>query len=316
MSSGSARGTVFVTGPFTETGRTFVLHLAKKFDIAVNDLPRLGVPKVQLENQDQGGKSVSIDGNSWKSLQTRTMVAREIKSGIDNLNLRGPGDSHLRGVLRGCRGLTPEDMTKSILKNLGKTEDDVSGCLKKTYQYTEVQVSRLLPGTDTIGVFSGTESGGRPALTFVFVGAEGFEGGSVPGAMGPLKSAIRGLTEAAATKLGSYGVNVNSYFTRKRQILYHSSISVLTLPIRCHQDQHARLVHAFYIPKKQTQPSLIKESAESTTAPVDNLLGKNVDETADGPGEIVEDVADIVSFLTSKSARSISGTVHSLPSIL
>ncbi|KAG6895836.1 hypothetical protein C0992_012193 [Termitomyces sp. T32_za158] len=76
--------------------------------------------------------------------------------------------------------------------------------------------------------------------------------------MGPLKSAIRGLTEAA----GAVKTTI--------------------------------------------------ESAESTTAPVDNLLGKTVDETPAGPAEMAEDVANVISFLMSKSARSITGTVHSL----
>ncbi|KAG6895837.1 hypothetical protein C0992_012194 [Termitomyces sp. T32_za158] len=245
MSSSSSPRIALLTNSFTsETGRTFVLQLAKKFDIAVNDLPRLGVPKVQLENK--GAKSVSIDGDAWKSFEMMSMAAREIKSGIDDLSMRGlPSIGSTWGDLRGCKGLTPEDMTKSILKDFGK---------------------------NTIGLFSGTESGGRPAFTLVFVGEEGLEGGgSVPGSMGPLKSAIRGLTEAAATELGSYGINVNSYFTR----------AVRTT----------------------------MESAESTTAPVDNLLGKNVDETPAGPAEMAEDVANVVSFLSSKSARSITGHI-------
>ncbi|KAG6895470.1 hypothetical protein C0992_001101 [Termitomyces sp. T32_za158] len=238
MSSGSSRRISLVTSSSKQIGRAIVLGLEKKFDIAVNDLPRLGVPKVQLENK--GGKYVKLDGNSSK-MSSRAMSKLTSDMILDADSLQG----------------------------LSKIEAEFPGFLHGSYQDAIEQVSKLLPGTDTIGVFSGTESGGRPTWTLVFVGEEGLEGGSVPGSMGPLKSAIRGLTEAAATELGSYGVNVNSYFTRA---------------VRTN----------------------MPESAESTTAPVDDLLKKNVDETAVGPAEMAEDVANVISFLTSKSARSIS----------
>ncbi|KAG6874886.1 hypothetical protein C0992_006086, partial [Termitomyces sp. T32_za158] len=91
--------------------------------------------------------------------------------------------------------------------------------------------------------------------------------------MSPLKSAIRGLTEAAATELSPYKINVNSYFTNVGAV----------------------------------KTNVVDELVKDTKVPLANFLGKTVNETADEPVETVEDVADVVAFLTSKSARYING---------
>ncbi|KAG6894399.1 hypothetical protein C0992_006255, partial [Termitomyces sp. T32_za158] len=126
------------------------------------------------------------------------------------------------------------------------------------------------PGSKVIGVFRKIGTCGRYALTFVVVVEGGSVGRSVSGEMGPVKRAIRGLTEAA-------------------------------------------------------------ESVKNIKGPMDNLLGKTLDKLpvaedmtniASGPavdeftaGFVETVVADVVSFLTSKSGRYITGTVRSLTSL-
>ncbi|KAG6874335.1 hypothetical protein C0992_007882, partial [Termitomyces sp. T32_za158] len=68
--------------------------------------------------------------------------------------------------------------------------------LNKTYKDTVEQVSKQLPGASTVGIFSKIEGESQSALTLIIVDEEGSVG-SIPGAMGSLKSAICGLTEAA-----------------------------------------------------------------------------------------------------------------------
>ncbi|KAG6871230.1 hypothetical protein C0992_011461, partial [Termitomyces sp. T32_za158] len=59
---GSPRSIALGTGASTKTGRAVVLrNVAKKFDTAVNDLPRLGAPNAQIENN--GRNSAVVDGN-------------------------------------------------------------------------------------------------------------------------------------------------------------------------------------------------------------------------------------------------------------
>ncbi|KAG6887676.1 hypothetical protein C0992_011250 [Termitomyces sp. T32_za158] len=72
----------------------------------------------------------------------------------------------------------------------------------RPYKDATEQVSKLFPGANTIGVFSKIESESQSALTLVIVDEEG----SVPGAMGPLKSAIRGLTEAAGASYSAWSI--------------------------------------------------------------------------------------------------------------
>ncbi|KAG6893645.1 hypothetical protein C0992_009217, partial [Termitomyces sp. T32_za158] len=259
MSSDSARGTALVTSPSSETGRAFVLHLAKKFDIAVNDLSRLEEGLI-AQTANKGRNPTVVDGKPL--IQASPKLTRE--KGRKRYTVTSTPLSLIRPAVKSLRKHSVKDATDSSLERCIKdcaAEAQVSMCLHQTYQGAVEQVYKLLPDSTTIGVLSGAESGGRPAWTLVFVGEEGLEGGSVPGSMGPLKSAIRGLTEAAAlicnkrlaTELGSYGINVNSYFTRALKTTMGQCMLFTILK------------------NKLILTPLIKESAESTTAPVDNL---------------------------------------------
>ncbi|KAG6893975.1 hypothetical protein C0992_007986, partial [Termitomyces sp. T32_za158] len=267
----SARGITLLSASSKEICGDIALHSRRTISI-FDILCFQGVPREQLEHKSKGRKSAVVAGKPLIPASRKRFKFTSAEDAKHHTFMTSASMKCFDTILKDSGARSLKDIVKSILKVPGKTEDELPGCLN--HQDAAEQVYKRLPGLETIAVFSGTESGGRPALTFVFVGEEVLEGGSVPGAMDPLKSEIRGLIEAAATELGSYGVNVNSYFTRA--------------------------------------VSTNMESSESTTALVDNLLGKNVDETAAGPAEMAEDVANVVSFLASKSARSISGTVPSL----
>ncbi|KAG6887677.1 hypothetical protein C0992_011251 [Termitomyces sp. T32_za158] len=176
-------------------------------------------------------------------------------------------------------------MVKPIRDILTPAVGEVSGTLSLSNKQAVVEYlkSSRFPSKMTIGVFSKIESGDRSALTLVIVDEEG----SVPGAMGPSKSVIRGLTEAAATELGPYGINVNSYLCQLGAFKTDKGA--------CGQYKGTFALNGKVAIKLLSLTSLNRSA-----------------QVAVGHVETAEDAADLISFLTSKSARSITGTVHSL----
>ncbi|KAG6896807.1 hypothetical protein C0992_005907 [Termitomyces sp. T32_za158] len=266
MSSNSSRSFALVTGASTKTGSAVALCLAKDFDVVINDLPEALKPlealKAQIENE--GGKCVIIAGDAseesfWASIGSTI----EEQLGSDSILC--------------CHSYS----------SMGETMPFES--LYWPHKSAAEQCSKRDPGAEFVGVFTRFGNTSRYAFNLVIADEEGSAVTSLPGATGPLKSAIRGLTEAAATDLSRYGINVNS----------------------CYEDQR-ELVHAFFYNSKKQTHTPFKESAESTKGLTDNLIGKIVYETAIESVETAEDVANVISFLTSKSALSITGNVHSV----
>ncbi|KAG5341447.1 putative secondary metabolism biosynthetic enzyme [Termitomyces sp. Mn162] len=93
------------------------------------------------------------------------------------------------------------------------------------------------------------------------------------GAYSATKFAVRGLTQAAATEWGRHGITVNAYCP-----------GII-------------------------QTDIIQDIADGTKMLLDDVYTKFGAQSAVGRNGTVEDVANVVSFLASKDARLITGTV-------
>ncbi|KAG6896810.1 hypothetical protein C0992_005910 [Termitomyces sp. T32_za158] len=241
MSSNSSRSVALVTGASTETGRAVALCLAKVFDIVINDPPEALVPlealKAQIENE--GGKSVIVAGDPtkesfWASIRStidehlggRSLVSYTIQqrapSTVILISLRLKQTSHF--CLSDITIDDPDLGTKSSLVTA-----EAFKSLYRTHKSAAEQCSKRGPGATFVGVFTRIGNKSRYALNLVTADDERSAGTSLPGATGPLKFAIRGLTGAAATELSRRGINVKSYFTRGRQN-FSLQFCALTLP--------------------------------------------------------------------------------------
>ncbi|KAG6894119.1 hypothetical protein C0992_007438, partial [Termitomyces sp. T32_za158] len=182
MSSNSSLGRALVTRASTEIGSAIALGLAKKFDVAISDIPGASTPLEALKAQ--------IDGEGRKS----AIIS----------------DDFLATLEADCERSFASDRLIAFPCARDPCGDELFGHFFRTKRLVKDQLSKLHgSGTYVIEVFSKIESEDQSALTLVFVEEEGSAGTTVS-----LKSEIRELTETAAKEFATFGINVNSYFTR------------------------------------------------------------------------------------------------------
>ncbi|KAJ7234764.1 NAD(P)-binding protein [Mycena haematopus] len=185
----SSKGTAFVTGAAQGIGRSIALRLAEDgFDVAVNDVPENSakLDAVIAEIKQKGRKSSKHLADVSQDENVKQMVENVVKhhGGLDvmvaNAGILGPSMTVLTEV--------SADQWDQIM-NVNARGTFLC------YKYAGLQMIKQGHGGRIIGASS---VAGKKGLAFQT-------------AYCASKFAIRGLTQAAASELGTHGITVNAY---------------------------------------------------------------------------------------------------------
>ncbi|KAJ7256224.1 NAD(P)-binding protein [Mycena haematopus] len=244
----SSKGTAFVTGAAQGIGRSIALRLAEDgFDVAVNDVPENSakLDAVIAELKQKGRESSKHLADVSQEENVKQMVENVVKhhGGLDVM----VANAGIAGPYRTALTEASADQWDRIM-NINARGTFLC------YKYAGLQMIKQGHGGRIIGASS---VAGKKGLAF-------------QAAYCASKFAIRGLTQAAASGLGTHGITVNAY-----------------------------------APGAVDTPMLagLTNSPEDATAIVNEFKEMSPLKLIGTP----EDIANLVSFLASKESQFITG---------